>query len=42
MNEKVQQYRNILIEKVAESDDALIEKYLAGEAITNEEIKESV
>lgn len=39
MKEKVEEYRNILIEKVAESDDALIEKYLGGETLTDEEIR---
>lgn len=32
-------YREKLVEAVAEQDDALIEKYLEGEEITNEEIK---
>lgn len=31
-------YRNKLIESVAETDDGLIEKYLGGEDLTNEEI----
>jgi len=39
MKEKVQQYRNMLVEKVAESDDTLIEKYLGGETLTVQEIK---
>ena len=33
------QYREQLLEKVSESDDRLLEKYLAGEEITEEEIK---
>jgi elongation factor G len=32
------EYRNKLVESVAETDDALIEKYLGGEELTNEEI----
>jgi len=32
-------YRSILVEKVAEADDALIEKYLGGNELTTEEIK---
>ena len=31
-----------MVEKVAESDDALIEKYLSGEELTIDEIKEGV
>lgn len=42
MNEKVEKYRAILAEKVAEADDALIEKYLAGEPLTDEEIKRGI
>jgi elongation factor G len=34
-----QEYREKLIEKVSEHDDALLEKYLHGEALTEEEIK---
>jgi hypothetical protein len=36
---EAQQYREHLIEKVSESDDKLLEKYLHGEEITEEEIK---
>ncbi|MFO0703135.1 MAG: elongation factor G [Patescibacteria group bacterium] len=36
---KVAEYRAKLIEKVAETDDALLEKFLAGTEITNDEIK---
>jgi elongation factor G len=32
-------YREKLIEKVSEHDDALLEKYLSGEAITEDEVK---
>lgn len=39
MLEDAKKYRSILVEKVAESDDALIEKYLGGEELTIEEIK---
>jgi len=42
MIEKMEEYRNILVEKVAESDDKLIEKYLSGEAITTDEIKSGI
>ena len=34
-----QHYREQLLEKVSEADDKLLEKYLAGEEITEEEIK---
>nr|WP_042182705.1 elongation factor G [Kibdelosporangium sp. MJ126-NF4]CEL15161.1 Translation elongation factor G [Kibdelosporangium sp. MJ126-NF4]CTQ93243.1 Translation elongation factor G [Kibdelosporangium sp. MJ126-NF4] len=37
--EKAAEYREALVEAVAEVDDALMEKYLAGEALTVEEIK---
>src|SRR6187399_595572 len=36
---EAQQYREKLIEKVSEHDDALLEKYLSGEEITEAEIK---
>jgi elongation factor G len=35
---EVEEYRKKLIEKIAESDDALLEKYLEGGALTDEEI----
>ena len=38
MLEKAQEYRQILLEAVAESDDALMEKYLDGQDLTQEEI----
>jgi elongation factor G len=39
MMAEAQAYRETLIEKVSEADDKLLEKYLAGEAITVAEIK---
>jgi elongation factor G len=39
MLEEAQKYREQLIEKVSEADDKLLEKYLHGEEITEEEIK---
>ncbi|MBM3771735.1 MAG: elongation factor G [Acidimicrobiia bacterium] len=39
MQAEVQHYREQLIEKVSESDDKLLEKYLHGEEITEDEIK---
>ncbi|MHA7125202.1 elongation factor G [Janibacter indicus] len=39
---KAEEYRNHLIERVAESDDELMEKYLGGEDLTVEEIKAGV
>jgi elongation factor G len=38
MRETVQEYRTILLEAVAETDDDLIEKYLAGEELSEQEI----
>ncbi len=40
--EDAKKYRSILVERVAESDDALIEKYLNGENLTVEEIKQGI
>ncbi len=42
MQEKVEKYRKILVEKVAESSDALMEKYLGGEELSVEEIKTGI
>lgn len=39
MQTQVKQLREELIEKIAEQDDALLEKYLAGEEISVEELK---
>ena len=38
MKEKAEEYRQVLIEAVAESDDDLMMKYLEGEELTEEEI----
>ena len=42
MEAEAQAYREKLIEKVSESDDRLLEKYLTGEAITEDEIKRAL
>ncbi|WP_336920711.1 elongation factor G [Aquipuribacter sp. SD81] len=42
MVDKVEEYRNALIEAVAETDEELLEKYLGGEEISPEEIKVAV
>jgi elongation factor G len=42
MKEKVEEYRAKLVEKVAEADDALIQKYLDGQPLTVEEIKRGI
>jgi len=42
MVEKVEEYRHHLIERVAEADDALMEKYLDGGELTPEEIKAGI
>jgi len=39
---KVAEYRNVLVEKVAESDDELIERFLNGETFTVEELKKAI
>lgn len=40
--EKAQEYRNKMIEAVAETDDALMEKFFGGEELTTEEIKKGI
>ena len=42
LKEKAQAFRNQLIESVAESDDALLEKFLEGEEPTVEELKSAI
>ena len=42
MNDKVKEYHAILVEKAAEAEDALIEKFLGGEELTVEEIKRGI
>ena len=39
---KAEEYRNKMIEQVVETDDALLEKYFAGEEITKEELKKAI
>ena len=40
--EQAEEYRGILLEAVAETDDALMEKYFEGEELTKEEIKAAI
>ena len=42
MAEKVEEYRQALLEHVAEQDDELMEKYVAGEELTIDEIKKCI
>ncbi len=42
MKEKVEEYRAIMVEKVAENDDSLMEKFIEGEEISVEEIKKAI
>ncbi|TQJ49566.1 elongation factor G [Phycicoccus sp. SLBN-51] len=42
MLEKAEEYRTALIERVAESDDALMEKYLGGEELSVDELKAGI
>jgi elongation factor G len=42
LKERAEEYRAQLIETVAESDDALLEKYFGGEELTPEEIKGAI
>ncbi|MGA2775071.1 MAG: elongation factor G [Candidatus Omnitrophota bacterium] len=39
---EVDKYRNILIEKLAEVDDKIMEEYIQGRAISNKEIKDAI
>lgn len=38
MNKDVEEFRKILVEKIAEADDVLLEKYLEGGSLTEDEI----
>jgi elongation factor G len=40
--EKAEEYRNKMIEAVAETDDVLMEKFFGGEELTTEEIKKGI
>ncbi len=42
MHADVEKYRAQLVEKIAENDEALVEKYLAGDKITVEELKKAL
>ncbi|WP_040160167.1 elongation factor G [Mobilicoccus massiliensis] len=42
LQDKAEEYRTTLIEAVAESDEALMEKYLEGDELTEDEIKQGV
>ena len=42
MADQAQEYHDALLEAVAEQDDALLEKYFAGEALTIDEIKSCI
>ena len=42
LQEKAEEYREKLLETVAESDEALLEKYFGGEELTPEEIKGAI
>ncbi|WP_068425505.1 elongation factor G [Janibacter terrae] len=39
---KAEEYRNHIVERVAEADDELMEKYLGGEELTDEELKAGI
>jgi len=43
MKDKIEEYRNVLVEQIAEhSTDALLEKYLGGTELTEEELKQGL
>lgn len=42
MKDQIDEYRNKMVEKIAETDDTLLEKYLNGEEISNEELKKAL
>src|SRR5690242_2459385 len=39
LKDQAQEYRDLLIEEISSHDDELMEKYLGGEALSNDEIK---
>lgn len=42
MKTKIEEYRNILIEAIAENDDGVVAKYLEGHELTEEELKQGL
>ena len=42
MKDKAEEYRQLLLEAVAEQDEALLDKYLGGEEIAEEELKAAI
>jgi elongation factor G len=42
LQERAEEYRAKLVERVAETDDALLEKYFGGEELTKDEIKAAI
>ena len=42
MKDRVEEYRQIMVEAVCETDDALMEKYLEGEELSAEELKKAI
>lgn len=42
LQERAEEYRNKLVEDVAEGSEELMEKYLEGEELSNEEIKAGI
>jgi len=42
MKDKVEQYRHEMVEKIAETDEALTERYLGGEEISVEDLKKAL
>jgi len=42
MKEQVKEYRHKMLEKIVETEDALMERFLADQAITNDELKKAM
>ncbi len=42
MKEQVREYRHKMLEKIVETEDALMERFLADQAITNDELKKAM
>ncbi len=42
LKDKVEEYRGVLLEKIAEADEQIMDKYLGGEELSLEEIKEGI
>jgi len=42
LKDKVKEYRHLMLEKIVETEDVLMEKFLADQSITNDELKQAL